>query len=59
MIYNGTLNAIPLNDYTKVDSSCTIYIVLFDIFLIVSTIISSVLVYFHCCLKRINGNPYY
>ena len=34
MLYNETLDVIPLNDYKKVCSSCTIYIVLFAIFLI-------------------------
>ena len=47
MIYIGTLN-----DYKKVCSSCTIYIVLFAIFLIKSTIISSAFTYFHWYLKR-------
>ena len=42
-----TLNAIPLNDYGNVCNSCTIYIVLFGIFLIISTIISSAFVDFH------------
>ena len=50
MIYIGTLN-----DYLKVCSSCTIYIVLFAIFLIISTVISSVLIYFWY-LKRSNTN---
>ena len=59
MIYNGTLNtvplnAIPLNDYRNVYNSCRIYIVLFVIFLIISIIISSVFIYFHWYLKRDN-----
>ena len=28
MLYNETLNAIPLNVYKKVCNSCTVYIVL-------------------------------
>ena len=28
MIYNGTLNVIPLNNYEKICNSCTVYIVL-------------------------------
>ena len=56
MIYNETLNAIPLNDYKKPRGSCVIYIVLFLIFLKISTIISSVFVYFPWYLKKINTN---
>ena len=51
MIYNGTLNAIPLNP--KVCSSCKIYIVLIAIFLMLSISISSVFIYFHWYLKKI------
>ena len=51
MIYNGTVN-----DYEKVRSSCTIYTLLFAIFLILSTIISSVFIYFNFYLKRSNTN---
>ena len=47
MIYNGTLNAIRLNDYKKACYSCILYIVLFAIFLVTSTIISTVFIYFH------------
>ena len=44
MIYNETLNAILLNtillnDYKKVFGSCTLYIVLFAVFLVINTII--------------------
>ena len=46
MIYKGTVN-----DYGNVCNSCTLYIVLFAIFLIISTIIS---IYFHWYLKRNN-----
>ena len=51
MIYNGTVN-----DYGNVCNSCIIYIVLLVIFLIISTIINSVLTYFHWYLKRSNTN---
>ena len=51
MIYNGTLNAIPLNDYGKICSSCTVCIVLLAIFFIVSISISSFFIYFHWYLK--------
>ena len=35
MIYNGTLNGIPLNNYEKICNSCTVFIVLLVIFVIV------------------------
>ena len=52
MIYNSTLN-----DYEKIcssceRSSCTIYIVIFVIFFIISVSISSVFIYFHWHLKK-------
>ena len=47
MIYDGTIN-----DFKKVCNSCTIYIALFLIFLIIS--ISNVFIYFHWYLKRDN-----
>ena len=34
IIYNQALNTIPLNDYKKVCDSCTLYIVLFAVFLV-------------------------
>ena len=52
MIYNETLNVIPLNDYQKVCNSCTIYIVLFAIFLVISAIISNFFIYFHWYLRK-------
>ena len=52
MIYNETLNAIPLN--AKVYNSCTIYVVLLVILLIISISISSVIIYFHWYLKKDN-----
>ena len=51
MIYNLTLN-----DYKKVCSSCTIYIALFVIFLIVSTSISCVFIHFHRYFKKSSTN---
>ena len=47
MIYNSTLN-----DSENICSSCTAYIVLFVIFFIISTSISSVFIYFHWHLRR-------
>ena len=64
ILHNETLNVIPLdviplNDYKKVFG--TLYIVLFVIFLVISTCISSVFIYFHWYLKkdnvRIKFNP--
>ena len=54
MVYNETLNAIPLN--AKACDFCTISTVLFFIFLIISIIISSVFIYFHWYLKKNNIN---
>ena len=51
MIYNDTLNAIPLNDYGKICNSCTVHIALLPMFFIISIIISSVFIYFHWYLK--------
>ena len=51
MICNGTLN-----DYGNVCNSCTLYIVLFIIFLIISRSISSEFIYFHWNLKKSNTN---
>ena len=51
MIYNSTLNDIPLNDYRKICNFCTVYIVLLAIFFIISISISSVFIYFHWYLK--------
>ena len=41
MIYNSTLN-----DFEKICSSCTVYILLFVIFFVISISISSVYIYF-------------
>ena len=53
MLYNETLDVIPLNVYKKVCSSCTVYIVLFTVFLITSMCICCVLFIFICILKKI------
>ena len=50
MIYNETLDEIPLNDYKKACGSCTAYIVLFAVFLVISTVISAAFIYFHYLL---------
>ena len=52
MIYNGTLNAFPLNNYEKICNYCTAYIALLATFFIISISINSVFVYFHWYLKR-------
>ena len=62
MLHNETLNAILLNiiplntiqlsDHKKMCSSCTKYIVLFFIFLIINTSISCVFIYFHWLFKK-------
>ena len=59
MLYNETLdvislNAIPLNVYKKVCNSGTIYIVLFAVFVITATCISSVFIYCHWYFKKDN-----
>ena len=46
--------SVTLNDYEKLCGSCTIYIVLFVIALLITIGISSVFVYFHWYLKKIN-----
>ena len=62
MIHNGNLNtillnAIPLNDYKKVCGSCTLYIVLFAVFLVTTTVISTVFVSFYWYSKKILPVP--
>ena len=56
MLYNETLDVIPLNIYKKVCNSCMVYIALFVIFLITSICICSVFIYFHWYLKKDNIN---
>ena len=50
MIYNSILN-----DYEKICSSCTVYIVLFIIFFIISISISGVFIYFYWYLKVVSA----
>ena len=52
MIYNGTLDTVPLNDYKKICNSCRVYMVLLTIFFMISISISSLFIYFHWYLKR-------
>ena len=59
MIYNETLNTIPLNDYKKVCGSCTLYIVLFVAFSVTSTVISNVFIYFYWYSKKNITSFYY
>ena len=48
MIYNETIN-VSSSDYRC--GSCTLYIVLFVVFLVTSVIISAVFIYFYWYLK--------
>ena len=59
MIYNETLNTIPLNDCKNVCGSCTLYIVLFVVFLVTSTVISSVFIYFYWYSRKNITNFYH
>ena len=55
MLYNETLDLIPLNVYKKVCSSCMVYIVLFVVFVMTSICICSVFcIYFYWHLKKDN-----
>ena len=54
MLYNETLDVIPLNIYKKVCSSCMVYIILFVVFLITSICIYCVFIYFYWYLKKYN-----
>ena len=54
MIYNGILNEIPFNDY-KIVGNCRLYIVLFVVFLVASTVISTVFIYFHWYSKKLQS----
>ena len=49
-----SLSAMQLNIYKKMCDSCTIYMVLFAVFFIISKCISSVFICFHWYLKRDN-----
>ena len=54
ILYNKNFNAIPLNVYKKVCNSCTVYIVLFVIFLITSICICSVYLFLLVFKKRLS-----
>ena len=56
MVYNETLN-VSLSDYKC--NSCTLYIVLFVIFLVTSRVIGTVFVYFYWYSKKKVTNFYY
>ena len=63
MLFNETLNTIllntiSLNDYKKVCGSCTLYIVLFAVFLVTSTVTSTVFIYFCWYSKNITNANY-
>ena len=47
---SNELISVTSNDYENVCGSCAIYIVLLDIFFIISISISCAFVYFHCYL---------
>ena len=64
MIYNENLSAIllhiiPLSYYKKVCGYCTLYIVLFAVFTVTSTVISTVFIYFYWLSKKNITNAYY
>ena len=54
MLYNDTLNVIPLNVYQKACNSCIVYIVLFVIFLITNICICCIFINFYWHLKKNN-----
>ena len=53
ILYNETLDVIPLNVYKKVCSSCMLYRVLFVVFFITSLSTCCVFVYFYWYLKKL------
>ena len=58
MLYNEMqfivlYSALPLNVHKKVCNSCTLYIVLFIIFLIANISICCIFIYFHWYLRKI------
>ena len=59
MIYSETLDAISLNVYKRVCGSCTLCIVLFAVFLVTSTVISTVFICFYWYSKMNITNVYY
>ena len=54
-----SLNAITLNDNKILCSSCTLYIVLFAVLLVISTVIITVFIYFSWYSKKNITNAYY
>ena len=48
------LHSNEINDYEKIYNSCSVYIVLLVMFLILSISISSIFIYFHWYLKKSN-----
>ena len=56
MLYNETLNVIPLNVYKKVFSSCMVYILLFVVFLITSICICCAFIYWYLKKDNISAN---
>ena len=54
MIYNETLDEIPLNDCKNVCGSCTLSKVLFVIFIVISTFISVLFLFLLACKKKDN-----
>ena len=54
MIYSKTLEKISLSDYKKVCVSCTLYIVLFAIFFVISRVISAVFMFLLVFKKKKN-----
>ena len=64
VLYNEILDAVPLdaipvNDYKKICGSCTLYIVLFAVFSVACTVISTVFIYFYWHSKKTITNAYY
>ena len=53
-IYEKKSHSNEMNDYEKICSSCSVYIVLLVIFFRLSISISSVLIHFHLYLKKGN-----
>ena len=56
MIYNETVN-VSSSDYKC--GSCTLYIVLFVVFLVTSVIVSAVFIYFYWYLKQSNDQLHF
>ena len=54
MSYNETLDEISLNVYKKGSGSSTLYVVLLQMFLVISTVISAVFVCFYWYSKKDN-----